>query len=269
LAQVERSREALLQAYRTLEQRYADLQSEQEALAARDRLTSGFIGTLTERLHAPFANLSFAVQLLERHGLAGWSQDQRDQLAQVIESVALAKQMADSVVTFATLLNSDAELSLQELDFCRLVEDSIQPLRSLAQQKEIDLHTDAAGPIPPVRGDRSWLTEAVYHLVQNALTFTQPGGQVIVRCSSNGDSLRFNVRDTGCGVPAGELPGLWLRFRQTTDPPLQGAPGLGLGLALTCLVVEAHGGEVHATSERGAGSDFGFSLPLEPAVLDK
>jgi signal transduction histidine kinase len=269
LVRAERSCEALQQAHRTLEQRNADLQSGREALEARDRLQSGFIGTLTDRLRAPFTNLSFAVQLLERHGLERWSQDQRDQLAQVIESIALAKQMADSVVTFASLLNSDAELSLQELDFGALVEDAIQPLRSLARHKEIDLCTELTGPIPAVRGDREWLTDAVYHLVQNALTATPPGGQVIVHCLSNDGSLRFNVHDTGRGVPAGELPGLWLRFRQTNDPPLHGAPGLGLGLALAYLVVEAHGGDVHAASERGYGSDFGFSLPLEPMVLDK
>jgi len=262
-AELERSREALLQAYSTLEQQCAYLTSELNELEAKDRLKSGFIGTLDDRLRTPFANLSFAVQLLERHGVAQWSPDQKEQLVQIKESIGVAKQMADNVVTLATLLNSYAALSLQKVDMAELAEDAIGPLCALAQHKEIDLCTELAGSIPPILGDRERLMDAVYHLVHNALAFTAPGGQVTVRCWREGDLLRFNVHDTGIGVPADELPGLWLNFQQAAALPQQNAQGLGLGLALAYLVVEAHGGKVHAASEQGAGSDFGFCLPLE------
>jgi signal transduction histidine kinase len=84
---------------------------------------------------------------------------------------------------------------------------------------------------------------------------------VWINCQAVDHSVRFEVKDTGVGVPADKLPGLWEGFAQMADPLRRGVEGLGLGLALVKYVANAHGGEVWAESQQGAGSTFGFRIP--------
>jgi signal transduction histidine kinase len=98
--------------------------------------------------------------------------------------------------------------------------------------------------------------------VQNAIKFTEPGGEVRVGCQTTDHSIRFEIQDTGVGVPADKLPALWDGFTQMADPVRRGVEGLGLGLALVKYVVNAHGGDVFADSEEDVGSTFGFEIPL-------
>jgi signal transduction histidine kinase len=85
---------------------------------------------------------------------------------------------------------------------------------------------------------------------------------VWVRCQKSDGALRFEVQDTGPGVPADKLPKLWEGFTQMADPLRRGVEGLGLGLALVKYVVNAHAGDVFAESQPGVGSTFGFQIPL-------
>ena len=225
-----------------------------------DALKSGFIGVITHELRTPFANLNFSLQLMERYGLDGWHQDQREQLYQLKEGIGRAKQMVDNLVTFATLLSKQGELEIEEIDLAQLVETSIQPLRPLAESKSLTFRTTIPAALPLVDGDRERLGDAVYHLAQNAVKFSD-AGTVDVRCRVEPGTICFEVEDTGIGVPADRLPALWNSFTQMADPLRRGVEGLGLGLALVRLVVRAHGGKVYAESTEGVGSTFGFCIP--------
>ena len=88
------------------------------------------------------------------------------------------------------------------------------------------------------------------------------GGEVWVRCQGAAHKVRFEVQDTGVGVPADKLPTLWEDFTQMADPLRRGVEGLGLGLALVKYVVNAHGGDVFACGEEGVCSTFGFKIPV-------
>jgi signal transduction histidine kinase len=121
--------------------------------------------------------------------------------------------------------------------------------------------------MPLVKGDRERLGDAVYHLIQNAIKFTDPGGTIEARCGVEPGTICFEVKDTGVGVPADRLPALWDAFTQMADPLERGAEGLGLGLALVRFVVRAHGGDIYAESKEGVGSTFGFSIPLAESTI--
>jgi signal transduction histidine kinase len=261
-ADLTQSYAALDQVHTDLERAYGDLERANQQLQEIDNLKSGFIGVITHELRTPFANLNFSLQLMERYGLDGWREDQREQLAQLKEGIGKAKQMVDNLVTFATLLSKHGELEIDEIDFAQLVETSIQPLLPLAESKALALRTTIPAVLPLVNGDQERLSDAVYHLVQNAIKFTETGA-VKVRCRVEPGAICFQVEDTGIGVPADRLPVLWDSFTQMADPLLRGVEGLGLGLALVRLVVRAHGGDVYAESTPGVGSTFGFCVPLD------
>jgi signal transduction histidine kinase len=267
--------EDLIRTNQELGQAYAELNKANRQLQELDKLKSAFIGVITHELRTPFANIIFSLELLERHGQEHLPPELHEQLEQLAEGVKSAKTMVDNLVTFSTFLSKQGELRPTQLNFGQVIENSIVPLESLAEAKQITLHTNVPEVLPPLTGDRERLADAAYHLVHNAIKFTAAGGQVWIRCQATADAVRFEVQDTGVGVPASKLSTLWEDFTQMADPLRRGLEGLGLGLALVKYVVNAHGGDVWADSEEGVGSTFGFCVPvgsvarLAPAVSDR
>jgi len=185
-----------------------------------------------------------------------------EQVNDLAAGVKTAQTMVDNLVTFSTFLSKQGELHPTQLDICQVVQDSLLPLTSLAESKGITLHTDMPEEAIELCGDKDRLGDAVHHLVHNAIKFTETGGEGWVRCQNTDRAVRFEVQDTGVGVPADKLPTLWEDFTQMADPLRRGVEGLGLGLALVKYVVNAHDGDVFAQGEEGVGSTFGFEIPL-------
>jgi len=241
---------------------YAALEEANAQLQELDRLKSDFIGVITHELRTPIANLDFALQVLERYGTAGWSVEQREQMGELKAGIQSAERMVDNLISFATFLNNRGELRLEWVDLSEVVEDALIAAELAARQRQVDVRPDMAPALPPLYGDRARLVQAVYQLLDNAVKFTPAGGQVWVRCRTQGDHLRLEVEDTGIGIAAGRLPTLWQGFAQQGDPLLRGKDGLGIGLALVRQIVEAHRGRVDVRSKEGTGSTFAFVLPL-------
>ncbi len=227
-----------------------------------DKLKSAFIGVITHELRTPFANIVFSIQLLQRHGVERLTPEQLEQLVELSQQVGVLKKMVDNLVTFATFLSKQGELKRAALDFGVVVKEAVEPLAALAAGKGYTVHQNIEERLPALRGDRERLTEAIHHLVQNAIKFNKPDGEIWVHVWATDTTLHFEVKDSGVGVPADRLPGLWDAFSQMADPLKRGAEGLGLGLALAKYVATEHGGAVTAMSAEGIGSAFGFSLPI-------
>jgi signal transduction histidine kinase len=245
-----------------LQAAYNDLDRANQQLKELDNLKSGFIGVITHELRSPFINIDFSLQLIERHGLDCFAPEQREQFEQLKANTQATKQMIDNLVNFATFLSKQGELRLSELDPCQVIEEAILPNQPHVTNKELTLTIEVSPDLPSVLGDQQRLTDAVYQLLNNAIKFTAPGGQIWIRCRPLPSRLRFEVQDTGRGVPSEKLPVLWEGFAQMSDSLLRGVEGLGLGLTLVKYVANAHHGDVFATSEVGVGSVFGFEVPL-------
>lgn len=227
-----------------------------------DKLKSAFIGVITHELRTPFANIVFSIQLLQRHGIEHLSPQQLEQLVELSQQVGMLKKMVDNLVTFATFLSKQGHLKREALEFGRVVTEAVAPLATLAAGKGYTMHQNIEEHLPTLRGDNERLTEAIQHLVQNAIKFNKPNGEIWVNVWATPTHVHLEVKDSGLGVPADKVAGLWDAFAQMADPLKRGAAGLGLGLALVKYVATEHGGEVTATSADGIGSAFGFSLPI-------
>jgi signal transduction histidine kinase len=238
----------------------AALEKANEQLQELDKLKSVFIGVITHELRTPFANIILSLQVLQRQGQQ-LAPQHLEQLLELAQQVNHLKRMVDDLIAFSTFLSKQGELKLSALDFAALVRATVEPLATLATAKGLALHTNIEEHLPGVTGDATRLTEAIHHLVQNAIQYNRPSGEIWVHVWAEAETVHLEVKDTGVGVPAEKLPGLWDAFAQMADPLKRGAEGLGLGLALVKYVVTAHGGEVSATSTEGVGSAFGFQLP--------
>ena len=110
-------------------------------------------------------------------------------------------------------------------------------------------------------GERDELARMMVNIVSNAVKYTPEGGRVSVCLERIGDRVAFRCTDTGLGIDADDLGGLFDEFDRSSNPTAQAQPGSGLGLAIVRRIVDRHDAELVVESELGAGSTFSVLLP--------
>jgi signal transduction histidine kinase len=150
-------------------------------------------------------------------------------------------------------------LERQSHDLVRVISEATVMLEPLIAEKSLTLREELPELLPRARVDARRVVQVLENLVSNAVKHTAAGGEILIRADSANGEVRIVVRDTGCGIPAENLPHLFDRFWQARGARRGGA---GLGLAIAKGIVEAHGGRIWVESTLGVGSTFGFSLPL-------
>jgi signal transduction histidine kinase/HAMP domain-containing protein len=153
------------------------------------------------------------------------------------------------------------------VDLPQLVRDAVALARPRAEECDIALTVEVAA-LGTCLGDRDRLAQVIDNLLSNALKFTPPGGRVSVRLSARGGVARLELRDTGFGIPAADIPRLFDRFYRAANAATGAVPGLGLGLMIVRAIVEGHDGTIAVDSEVGRGTTFVVELPLR-AVSDQ
>jgi len=141
-----------------------------------------------------------------------------------------------------------------------LVMEVLDQVRPLARAKRIELSSalnDEDGA--PVLGDKSYLARAVFNLIENAVKYGHPDGQVDVTVNVDKEWTTLAVADNGPGIHRADIERIFDDFQRSSTPG--GAKGHGLGLALVKTVAEKHHGTIHCTSEPGQGSRFVLSIP--------
>jgi two-component system sensor histidine kinase ResE len=158
-------------------------------------------------------------------------------------------------------------LHKEDLRIDDVVWDVVEGMKRDFERAEIEIHVMTLHPDIHVDGDRRRLKWALGHLLDNAIKYTLPGGQVVIAVGRlMGRRTIIEISDTGVGISEEDLPQIFDRFYRgkpsTPDGRVLDPRGLGQGLFVARAVAEAHGGGVSVASVRGQGSTFTFSMPL-------
>jgi adenylate cyclase len=240
-----------------------DLQQAYQQLKELDRLKTSFIGVITHELRSPFVAADLSVQLLYRYAERHMFDEVLDQIKRLDQELGEGRRMIDTIISFASLMSKQGELFLEETNIEVLTRDTTAPLEKIVEARQINLSFNFSPSLPKVYVDQQRISEAIHHLIHNAIKFNRQGGSVEVSCWPRDSKIFFRVKDTGRGIPANKLATIWQAFTQAADDVQRGLEGVGLGLALVKSAVEAHGGEVSAMSKVNIGSTFGFWIPVK------
>ena len=154
-------------------------------------------------------------------------------------------------------------MPLDARQLLRELADEFQPLATARGLKLVVEWQDSE--CATMLADRERIGQVISNLVGNALKFTAKGGTVEVKAACEGPWVRFQVRDSGVGIPAEHLPFLFDRFWQAHQHKRAGA---GLGLFIAKGIVEAHGGTIAVDSTPGSGTTFTFTVPAAPSPTE-
>jgi signal transduction histidine kinase len=134
----------------------------------------------------------------------------------------------------------------------------IEEFRPKAAEKGLTL--DSISQEIAIYADEPRVRQVLSNLVSNAIKFTETGS-IRIEAQTFGDFARFKVIDTGIGIPADRVDGIFEKFSQANTSDRRRAGGTGLGLAISKKFVEMHGGTVGVSSREGEGSEFTFTIP--------
>ncbi|NIA52598.1 PAS domain S-box protein [Massilia sp. TW-1] len=236
----------------------------EEALKEADRRKDEFLATLAHELRNPLAPISNAVQLMRRP-------DGRRQSDRVVEMVGRqVKQMArlvDDLLEVSRITRGKIDLKLERVPFTEIVHSAVETSQPLIDRAGHQLAVALPEQPLVLEADRVRLTQVFSNLLNNAAKYTDTGGRIWFDVRREDDQVVATVRDTGIGIPADALPGVFDMFAQAHRSTGRGQGGLGIGLTMVRSLVEMHHGTVEARSPGpGQGSEFIVRLPLAPAI---
>lgn len=150
------------------------------------------------------------------------------------------------------------------VDSGQLLQEIAQNMKPVAQRNGQSLDVELPSSLPELWADGDRLRQVVLNLANNAFKFTPTGGNIILRAKKESDSLVIEVQDNGTGISEEDQKWVFEPYKQLGNDRARHS-GLGLGLSLSKKLVELHGGKIWVNSQKGKGSTFGFSIPLEAA----
>jgi signal transduction histidine kinase len=262
LASITQREDALGQLARVFTTMAREIEARERQLKRESEFKSALIGKITHELRSPFVSVGFSAQLLQRYAERHMLNEVLNEARQLDRQLAEGRQMIDGVITYASLVSKLTAPHAEPTDIAELIRESTAPLQRYAETREVTLSYLIADQLPRLMVDREQLSEAIHHLVHNAIKFNRPGGHARLSCQTDGEYLTLAVEDNGPGIEPEQLETIWDAFAQTSDDVQRGVDGLGLGLALVNCIVKAHRGTLLARSTPGKGSLFGFRLAL-------
>jgi signal transduction histidine kinase len=265
--------QAISSAYQELEQlaqtlerrvleRTQELQLANQKLQELDRLKSAFVSIVSHELRTPMTSIKGYVENM-LIGLTGTLTDKQSHyLQRVKRNVERLTRLINDLLDLSRIEAGRIELHPAWLSVPELVGDVVESLHSMAREKPVTVVTQSAPALPLIRADRDKLHQILTNLIQNAIKFTPPNGEVRVEMQRTDGHVLISVADTGCGIPPDEIDKVFEKFYRGESAPVE-ARGAGLGLAITKSLVELHGGRIWVESTPGHGSRFSLTLPTE------
>ena len=240
-----------------LDQTTVDLRHEHQRLTRLEVLQRQFVADASHELRSPLAAMSMT--------LAAWDDgllsetEQPEALARLRREAKRLGALVTQLLDLSRIESGREHLSPAPVDASAVITEVAEDFSSLPGAT-----ISVSLPDEPVTvsADFNALYRILHNLIGNARRFTDPSGSIHLLVVIEDSMVRFSVNDSGCGIPAEELPFIWDRFARSERVRASGEIGSGLGLAIVKALVDAMDGQVHAESTVGIGTTISFTLPL-------
>ncbi len=225
------------------------LRDRNEALSEADTVKNKFLANMSYEFRTPLTSISGFADLL-KEGIAGDLTDQaQEYVAAISASADRLSQQINTVLDFSQGQAGELPIAMEEVDLASLLEAVLQSNEESAVSRSIALRLDIEGGLPSVSGDSERLYQAISHVVENAITYGNEDGQVLIAAAAQ-NKVEIVISDDGPGLDEEKCAAI---FNASKDG--------GLGLPLAKQLIEAHDGKLDLRSEVGKGTTVTITLP--------
>jgi signal transduction histidine kinase len=236
------------------------------AMAARIeknlRQSTDFFTNVSHELKTPLASIQgHAEALLDKVTIS--PEESRSYLEIINREAVRMSRLSGNLLDIARFEDGRVVLAREMVNLSALAGEVADGLRIEAQKKGVTIHARVSDSLPEVSADGARLHQVLSNLVENAIKYGQENGDIWIESGISSRQVRISVRDRGPGIPPEEIPRIFDRFYRIEKSRSRKAGGSGLGLALSRLIVEAHGGTLTVESALNEGTTFTMSLPAK------
>ena len=258
--QLRESNELLRRKNQELARQQRQIELQNQKLLEVSRLKSQFLATMSHELRTPMnAIMGFSqMLLLERYG--SLTSQQKDMVERIFNNGQNLLTMLNEVLDFSKIEAGHLTLNLTKFNLSQLVAITVEELRSLAVEKNIELHLETHLKNALIVNDQNYLQRILINLISNAIKFTDNGG-VWVTVGQVNNCIEILIKDTGIGIDPQHIQTIFEAFRQVDQSLTRKHSGTGLGLAITDSLVKIMQGTISVESKLGEGSLFRVTIP--------
>lgn len=228
-----------------------------------------FVSMAAHELRTPLTALRGYLSMLIEESTTKFTREEKKYLDRSYISANQLNSLVENLLNLSRVERGALKLEVSPLPINKLIEETIANLSHIAQEKDIVLQFTPKEPSPLALVDRFRIIEVLTNLINNGISYTQPGGWVKISTAVKDQEVEVSVSDNGQGIPAASIPRLFTKFYRVHNVLAMGSKGTGLGLYISKSIITAHHGKIWVDSVESKGSTFTFTLPLEPKLKNK
>ena len=225
-----------------------------------ERMRRDFIANISHELKSPLTAIRGFIETLQ----AGVQDPAKaDEFLKIIDRHARRlDDLVSDLLELSAIESPDFTLDKGSVSLKEIAESALELLAREISAKRLQVEVCCTGAVPAVRADRIRLEQVFINLLDNAVKYTSPGGEVKVTIGREDGMVKVEVCDTGIGIPGKDIPHVFERFYRVDKARSREMGGTGLGLAIVKHIIQAHGGDISVESRVGRGTTFTFHLPI-------
>ncbi len=236
------------------------LQIASDQRAEVEKLRRDLIAWTSHDLRTPLTSIRVMIEALN-DGLVEDEETKVRYYRTIRGEIVALNNLIDDLFELAQLDAGGIELHLDLQSLSDLISDTLESFRPIAERRGIKLSGSVEGEVDPVLMNAPKISRVLYNLVDNAIQHSPDGGEVLMQATRIDTGVQVQVKDSGPGFSQDELPRVFERFYRGEAARSRAKGGAGLGLAIACGIVEAHGGRIWAGNREEKGALVGFVLP--------
>lgn len=241
----------------------ATVNSMADELETNERLKNDFISSVSHELRTPLTAIKGWAETLIDAGADGEITPEELQLMQkgmkvISDETQRLSGMVEELLDFSRMQSGRLKMDMQKMDILAELEEAVLIYEEKARQENITLRYNEPSMLPVTIGDRARLRQVFINVIDNAIKYSDAGGEVRIAASVRGDSILIQVSDDGIGIAPEDLPRVKTRFYKGN----YSRRGSGIGLAVADEIVSQHGGSLSLTSTLGVGTSVQILLPI-------
>lgn len=245
-----------------VKERTTALEQALEDARGAERLKTQFVADVSHELRTPLANIRLYLELLN-FGNPDRTKEYLDTLSRETDRLV---NLIEAMLAISRIDTGTAKPNLQDENLNSLVQSLIEDRQRLLAERSLGVELEFEEPLPLVSMNVQMITQAVSHILTNAMQYSRPGGTITLKTTTqlvdNQGWVGLTVRDMGIGITPEELSRVFERFYRGRASRSLSVPGTGLGLAIAKEIIDRHGGRITVESKIEVGSEFSIWLPV-------
>ncbi len=244
-----------------IQERNYEIQTKAHALEQSTRYKTEFLANMSHELRTPLNSILLLSRLLTENHEKNLSKDQIEYANVIQTSGNGLLRLIDEILDLSKIESGKMELEIQNVSLDQVIAGTRDMFQHVAKEKGLEFDIYCKDCPDTIETDKLRLEQILRNLIANALKFTAEG-HVHVNISASDKELRFEIEDTGIGIPSSKLSTIFEAFQQADGSTRRKFGGTGLGLSISRELARLLGGDISVKSEEGKGSKFILALPL-------